>query len=176
MARSENLNDVHNRVELGYLSRDISFMSRVLRAHIRDCHAKVLRQNKTLSSRVATLSVISLNPGISQNDLAATLMLKNSAVTQLITDMEARGLVIRERSKSDRRFNTLRLSPEGEAQVNKIRSEVQSTQEELLSPLDHEERKVLFQLLGRLLSYYPSQNDESTATDIHIASSEKASA
>ena len=41
--------------------------------------------------------------------------MKKSAVTKLIGELEAKGLVIRDKPKSDRRFNALSLSLEGEA-------------------------------------------------------------
>ena len=79
-----------------------------------------------LSWRLSLLSLIGLNPGISQNDLASTVVMKKSAVTKLIGELEAKGLVIRDKPKSDRRFNALSLSLEGEALWQDLRGRLQS--------------------------------------------------
>lgn len=153
-----------NRVDLGYLSRDISFISRVLRAHIRWANADLEHEKETHSGRAALLSVIGLNPGISQNDLAAAVVLKKSAVTKLISEMEDEKLVIKEKPKSDRRYNALRLSPLGEDRWRHLQSEMRNHQEALLAPLSSREREKLFELLGRLVVHYADQLGGSEST------------
>lgn len=168
MADRDNISILSDRIDLGYLSRDISFMSRVLRAHIRWANAELEHEKDSQSGRSALLSVIGLNPGISQNDLAATVVLKKSAVTKLIGDMEAEQLVIREKPKADRRYNALRLSDEGEDKWRALKNEMLVQQEALLAPLNGREREKLFQLLGRLVVHYTDQLDgpeQATGTD-----------
>ncbi|WBU61478.1 MarR family winged helix-turn-helix transcriptional regulator [Paracoccus albus] len=166
MSDPDNISILSGRIDLGYLSRDISFMSRVLRAHIRWANAELAHENDSQSGRSALLSVIGLNPGISQNDLAATVVLKKSAVTKLISDMEAEQLVIREKPKADRRYNALRLSAEGEDKWRALKNEMFVRQEALLAPLNGREREKLFQLLGRLIVHYTDQLDgQEQATD-----------
>ena len=110
-----------SKIELGYLAGDISFMARVLFAHVRLANAEFHREWDTVSGTLSLLSLIGLNPGISQNDLASTVVMKKSAVTKLIGELEAKGLVIRDKPKSDRRFNALSLSLDGEARWMELR-------------------------------------------------------
>jgi DNA-binding MarR family transcriptional regulator len=141
-------------VELGYLARDLSFVSRVLRAHIRARNAAFYSENEVVSGSVALLSLIGLNPGISQNDLAAVVVLKKSAVTRIIHEMEEAGLVTRQKTRADRRFNALSLTDAGEARWRQLQGEMRRQQDRLLAPLDETERQTLFALLGRLVEHY----------------------
>lgn len=151
MTQLDDIAVLSNRIDLGYLSRDLSFMSRVLHAHVRWANAYLAPDAETLSGSAALLGVIALNPGISQNDLAAAVVLKKSAVTKFVSEMQAEGLIIREKPKSDRRFNALRLSPAGEVRWNLLKRQMRNQQEPLLAPLSGRERDKLFQLLGRLI-------------------------
>ncbi|TKW65710.1 MAG: winged helix-turn-helix transcriptional regulator [Paracoccus denitrificans] len=157
MTERDDIAILSNRIELGYLSRDLSFISRVLHAHVRWAHADLDPDSETLGGRAALLGVIALNPGISQNDLATAVVLKKSAVTKFITEMEAEGLVIREKPKSDRRYNALRLSPAGQRRWNLQKSRMHDQQQTLLEPLNGRERDKLFQLLGKLIVNFADQ-------------------
>jgi DNA-binding MarR family transcriptional regulator len=144
------------RIQLGKLAYDLSFVSRVLRAHIRVRNAGFYSQNEVVSGSVALLSLIGLNPGISQNDLAAAVVLKKSAVTRIIHQMEEAGLVTRQKTRDDRRFNALTLTAAGLARWRQLQVEMRRQQDRLLAPLDAPERATLFDLLGRLIEHYRS--------------------
>lgn len=147
-----------SKIELGYLAGDISFMARVLFAHIRLANAEFHREWDTVSGTLSLLSLIGLNPGISQNDLANTVVMKKSAVTKLIGELEAKGLVIRDKPKSDRRFNALSLTLNGEALWLELRDRLQERQADLLEPLNSRDRDRLFALMGRLVAHYADQS------------------
>lgn len=150
-------------VELGYLATDLAFVSRVLRAHIRVQNADFYRENEAVSGSVALLSLIGLNAGISQNDLAAAVVLKKSAVTKIISEMEQSGLVTRRKVGSDRRFNALKLTRKGHNKWQRMQQEMLRQQDRFLAPLDEAERETLFALLGRLISYYDTVAREGSA-------------
>jgi DNA-binding MarR family transcriptional regulator len=141
-------------LELGYLASDLSFVSRVLRAHIRSLNAGFYRENEMVSGSVALLSLIGLNPGISQNDLAGAVVLKKSAVTKIIGEMERAGLVLREKARADRRFNALHLTDAGQERWRELQTEMRRQQDRLMTPLTVTERAELFALLGRLIQHY----------------------
>lgn len=154
----DDLSIVDGRIRLGFLTRDLTFMSRVLGAHMRAINADFYREHDVVSGSVALLSLIGLNPGISQNDLAAAVVLKKSAVTKILTEMEQRGDVIREKPKFDRRYNALRLSEAGQRRWRIIRQQMVEQREEMLAPLAHRDREKLFQLLGRLVEHYADRS------------------
>lgn len=146
-------------VDLGYLATDLSFMTRVLSAHVRVTYAEYQRKGDTAGGALALMSLIGLNPGISQNDLAMTVVMKKSAVTKAITEMEERGLVVRSKHKSDRRFNALTLSAAGTELWHDLRNRNQDRQEILLHPLTLRDRERLFNLLGRLVTHCADRDE-----------------
>ncbi|HMQ42379.1 MAG TPA: MarR family winged helix-turn-helix transcriptional regulator [Paracoccus sp. (in: a-proteobacteria)] len=157
MTARDGIAVLSDRIVLGYLSRDLTFMTRVLRAHVRWANTNGGDENSALGSDAAVLSVIGLNPGISQNDLASAVVLKKSAVTKLVSDMEVEGFVIRQKPETDRRYNALRLTAAGHAKWQLLQREMHARQEALLAPLDGRERDKLFELLGRLVIHYSDQ-------------------
>jgi DNA-binding MarR family transcriptional regulator len=74
--------------------------------------------------QTATLWLIGANPGVAQVSLATALGM-DRATTMAVTDrLEARGLVVRKRSKIDRRRQELYLTPGGEKILRKVKTRV----------------------------------------------------
>jgi DNA-binding MarR family transcriptional regulator len=135
----------------------------VLRAHIRTRNAAFYSENEVVSGSVALLCLIGLNPGVSQNDLASAVVLKKSAVTRVISEMEGAGLVTRRKTRSDRRYNALTLTEHGETRWRQLQAEMRRQQDRLLAPLDDADRAALFDLLGRLIEHYGTPSEADTA-------------
>lgn len=134
-------------LNLGHLAQDIAFVSRTLRAHI---NAANERRFDMPSGHIALLNLIALNPGISQNDLAAAVVVKKSAVAKAVNELEARALVAREKTGKDKRFNELVLTPEGTALTDTLRAAMAAHTDRILSPLSPAERAILFELLHKV--------------------------
>lgn len=66
---------------LGPLARDLSFATRALRAHLRGHNVRVFEEHDVPQGGIALISLIGLNPGVSQKDLAGAVVLKKSALT-----------------------------------------------------------------------------------------------
>jgi DNA-binding MarR family transcriptional regulator len=81
------------------------------------------------------LSALSETHPCSQNALAARMGITPPAALSLVDELEARGLVTRERNAADRRFYDLKLSPDGRdvlAQARKLAVKAQAGIVELL--------------------------------------------
>lgn len=137
-------------LNLGHLAEDISFATRVLRTRVARENAHFFQDHDVASGEVAILSLIGLNPGASQKDLADAVVLKKSALTKVVNEMEKSGLIERRKGSGDKRFNTLHLTPVGEAKRETMRVEMAKLQNRLLSALSQTERKELFRMLWRL--------------------------
>lgn len=147
-----------NGVTLGHLGRDISFVSRVLRAWLLEHHAKVLATHDLAGGQVALLNLIAQNPGISQKQLADVVVLKKSALTKAINEMEAAALIERRKEGGDQRYNALYLSDTGTARVAALREDIEASQEHLMGALDPEERELFFSYLWRLIDSYEARS------------------
>ncbi len=138
-------------VELGYLAHDFPFLLRSLRGYIRAATAQTFAGLDTEPGEIAILNLVGINPGLSQNDLAAMLVLKKSAVTKAIKSLEHRGLLTRRKGKRDRRFNALRLTPMGEAKLKLMRERMAAQHAVLFGHVPEAEQAAFFAELRRIL-------------------------
>lgn len=90
------------------------------------------------------------DPGLSQRALADRLGAVPSRVVSLIDSLQARGLVERERSSTDRRIYELRLTLEGAQLLRRLREIAEAHDAELLAPLTVEQSAQLGSLLAQL--------------------------
>lgn len=158
-------------VVLGPLRESLPFLTRALRAYIRAENATFYADFAAEQGEIVVLSVIGLNPGISQNDLAATLVFKKSAVTKLVKDLEERKLVERAKVAADKRFNALTLTSEGEKKYLRINERMLSQQEEFLEPFSDTEKEQLFSYLNRLYAHLADRHAQRTGSTAAIAGS-----
>lgn len=138
------------RVELGPLARNLPFLSRVMRAYIRVENAEVYRHLDFQPGEIVLLNLVAINPGVAQQQLADAVVIKKSAVTMILKGLEARGLIERRKVSSDRRFNALALTADGEAAVERLRVEMEVQHAALTSCFSETERAELFAKLNRL--------------------------
>jgi DNA-binding MarR family transcriptional regulator len=96
------------------------------------------------------LRLLSLSPGISQQDLAARLNMHASRLVAIIDALEERGLVVRVANPSDRRTYALELSNQGREAFNAIGRVSQAHEEIMCQGLSNEERAQLRALLEKL--------------------------
>jgi DNA-binding MarR family transcriptional regulator len=139
-------------LDLGYLGRDFPFMVRSLRGYIRAATRESFAGLDVEPGEIAILNLVGINPGVSQNDLAAVLVIKKSAVTKAIQHLEERGLLTRRKERRDRRFNALSLTPLGEAKVARMRERMAEQHALLFADFSDGEQMLLFEQLERLLA------------------------
>ncbi|WP_213544675.1 MarR family winged helix-turn-helix transcriptional regulator [Vannielia litorea] len=142
---------------LGPLARDLSFASRALRAHLRGHNSRVFEEHDVPSGGIALLSLIGLNPGVSQKDLAGAVVLKKSALTKLVNEMETTGLIERRKGAGDRRYNAVHLTTKGQRLFDAVMPDIIALQDQLLAPLSAQERKTYFDLTWRLIAHLEQQ-------------------
>jgi DNA-binding MarR family transcriptional regulator len=91
---------------------------------------------KLTQKQTAALWLIDTNPGVSQVAVAAALGMDRATMMAVTNRLQARGLVVRKRSTSDRRRQELYLTPAGQKALQKARARI----------IEHENRfKSLFE-------------------------------
>lgn len=98
----------------------------------------------------SVLSLVSENPGSSQAALADFLEVDRPAVLALVDRLEDRGLLTRERSKSDRRRQALFLTRKGESEYERLCQEVTAQDRRLAQKLTAAQRRRLAELLEQI--------------------------
>jgi DNA-binding MarR family transcriptional regulator len=139
-------------INAGWLRQDLHFLTRSLRFLLQGESAALRADTGLETGEFGVLAVVSLNPGISQNELADSLVLKKSAVTRVVQGLEKRGYLTRRRSKNDRRAKRLTLTREGQELADALRKMSLDRQIDWFSGIPAEERAVFFRVLFELIA------------------------
>jgi DNA-binding MarR family transcriptional regulator len=102
------------------------------------------------------LNVLDAEGSITQHALCKSTGMDPSSMVSTIDDLEAKGLVERRPHPGDRRAHALHVTDSGRETLTRGRRLARQAQDELLAPLDAEEREQLHSLLLRLAVAYSS--------------------
>jgi DNA-binding MarR family transcriptional regulator len=101
----------------------------------------------------AAMVAINENAGIDATRLSAQIAFDRSTLGNVLERLEARGFVVRYPSPDDKRIKLLKLSAEGRAVVRRAEASVRRAQERILAPLNAKDRRLLLDLLARLVEF-----------------------
>ena len=101
-------------------------------------------------AQTGLLRLVMTEPGLSQRDLARRLGVGPSTVVALVDGLEARGLLERRRSPTDRRHHALHLTEGGTRTMTEIRTIAVDHDADITAALDDDERRALATLLRRV--------------------------
>lgn len=147
---AERNNADENAIMLGPLARDLPFMVRNLNAMLRPIGVAVREPLGMETGSIGIMALIWVNPGISQNDLAASLAMKKPAITKLVKRLEAQGLLERQRVPGNRRMNAITLTAEGQTTIARIRRMTTELNEQVTQGIPSGDLEIFFQVLERL--------------------------
>jgi DNA-binding MarR family transcriptional regulator len=118
------------------------------------------------------LNVLDAEGEITQHALCKSVGMDPSSMVSTIDELESMGLVERRRHPTDRRAHALHVTAAGRETLNRGRKLARRAQDDLLAPLNAEEREQLHSLLLRLA--LASQDVGKPAADEANASSASA--
>lgn len=101
------------------------------------------------------LVLVDSNAGATQKQLARSLQLSLPYLTITLDRMQARGLLVRERSVTDRRLQHVRLTDEGRKLLEAAEGIAATMEGSLLSSLTPGERTMLLELLRKVAAFHP---------------------
>ncbi len=133
-------------------------LPQVLGYHLRRTQVAIFRHfARTVAAQtgitpglLGMLQVIAANPGLAQSRLAEAMEVDRSTIVKVVDQLQARGLIVREPSPSDKRSWGLRLTPAGAVELPRMQRLMQAHEDEFAAPLSPEERQQLIGLLARL--------------------------
>lgn len=100
--------------------------------------------------RFGVLVLIAANPGLTQSRLAQATHLDRSTMVAVIDQLEARGLVERRASPTDRRSNALVLTAQGESLLKQLKRRVKAHEARIAAAMTPRESATLVALLTRI--------------------------
>lgn len=117
----------------------------------------------------AALHTLAQNPGVDQVTLAGLIAYDKVTIGGVLSRLEARGLVERAVSSTDRRSRCLQVTDQGQSTLAKIHEPVMKAQREMLRGLTEDESRIFIQLLrkategGNALSRAPLRIADTTS-------------
>lgn len=139
-----------SQLSLGRLEELLGFHLRLAQTAVYRDFARTLAKLDLTQRQFAVLELVSANPGVSQADMAAALALDRPAVMAVIDQLEERNLVLRERSRSDRRRQEIRLTTVGQALLAEARKLVRRHDTRFQSRFGKAEAQALVGSLRRI--------------------------
>jgi DNA-binding MarR family transcriptional regulator len=127
-----------------------AFLLAQLGAHAAERFAQRIAVLQITPPIAGILGQLAAGPGLSQQDLANRLGMLPSRLVAFVDDLESRGLVRRVRDDADRRRNSLQLTEDGRAMLNRIGKLAREHETETCAALSEREREQFARLLGRM--------------------------
>lgn len=106
----------------------------------------------------ATLAAVSVFPGIDQLRVANAIGFDRTTISGVVDRLEAKNLLVRKVSGTDRRAKMLFATPNGTRLISEIEGATKRVQDRILAPLSASEQRTFLEQLNRLVL---SHNDSS---------------
>jgi DNA-binding MarR family transcriptional regulator len=136
---------------------DIGEIQNIVGFHIRLAHGAVYRHfTETFShldmtqKQVSVLWLVDDHPGVAQTDLAKRMRMDRATTMAIVNRLEARGYIVRGKSQSDGRKQTLRLTAAGRKSLGVAKAAIQQHEQWLKSRFTDKEVQKLIALLTRI--------------------------
>ena len=139
-----------DEIDFGQLPDFIGYHLRKAYGVLFQSFREMLKDLGLAPGQYSVLTLISLNPGVSQMAIADATGIDRSTAVPIINRFVKLGWVRRTRRKSDRRLYSLRLTPAGEEVLSKAQPIIREHEEQLVGMLSSDERTTLLDLLKRM--------------------------
>lgn len=139
-----------DELNLDLLPGLIGYQVRLTQLAVFGDFAADLKEFDISPGRFGVLVLISANPGLTQSRLAAATQLDRSTMVAVIDQLEARGLVERRASPTDRRSNALVLTPAGESLLKKLKRRIKSHEARIAEAMTPREAATFIELMTRV--------------------------
>ena len=116
--------------------------------------ARLLKPLKLQPADAGILRLLSLTPGVSQQQLARRLGMHASRLVAILDALEGRGLLIREPHERDRRLYSLRLTAKGGEMMKSLGQAARAHNDLMTAGLDAAERDTIASLLERIAAHH----------------------
>ena len=120
----------------------------------------------------AVLTAVAENEGLTQTDLVRATGIDRSTLADLVARMMAKGLLDRERSATDARANTVRLSAAGREALDAARPRVEAADRRILHMLPGTKRDSFLKVLAEMAR--AGEAEKEAASDKAAKKAEKA--
>ena len=97
---------------------------------------------------------------ISQKDLLGKMNMQPGSLSELVSKVEAAGLIEKKQSKTDKRIHLLHITTQGKAQSLEYEKQQEEMTEKLFAVLEPEQKEILLQNLDTLLQHWETMKNK----------------
>ncbi|MGI3785105.1 MAG: MarR family winged helix-turn-helix transcriptional regulator, partial [Janthinobacterium lividum] len=117
----------------------------------RDRSEAALRPFGLRPRHLLALTRLADRAAVSQQELGVELRLDPSNLVGLLNELEVAGLISRQRAAADRRRHVVELTTRGAGVLHDVLQALRAVEQDVLRPLDQEQRALLADLLARVV-------------------------
>lgn len=121
------------------------------------CSHLFIHRNGQNQGKNRVLSILFSHGDMTQRELLDHTDIRSASLSELLAKIEAKGDIMRERSKENARNVNICLTDKGKVEAEQIQREQLEFARELFAPLDEEEQKQLEMLMVKLLLAWKSE-------------------
>ena len=129
----------------GTASSDITmlYLIKQLELAVRSRLDDVVSAHGLTSLQYTALTVLERHPGLTSAELARNSFVRSQTMAQMITVLDERGLLARQRDPESKRQYLLSLTPEGPGLLDTLREDVAGLERQMVADLDDDDRSTL---------------------------------
>jgi len=132
------------------LEEQVGYLLRRAHQHASAKFSELIGEDRLTPMQYGTLVKIYDLGEVTQNRLGRLVAMDPATINGVVTRLEERSLISRERDPDNRRRMLCRLTPTGKALVQRAIPKGERISEETLAPLSSEERAAFLRLLDKL--------------------------
>lgn len=141
---------VNGDIDFGLLPDLIGYHLRRSELFVFQGFAKLIAPLQVTPGQFGVLTLVQANSGLSQSSLAKAVGIERSTMVAVIDRLESQGLIERQPSSVDRRSYALRLTPKGEATIERLKALVLEHEARTFGEFSERDRRTLVELLKRI--------------------------
>jgi MarR family transcriptional regulator, temperature-dependent positive regulator of motility len=130
-----------------------------------DLHVAAFGAGGLTQRQVAVLAVLGAGDGISQTDLVIRTGIDRSTLAEMVARMESKGLMVRAKSASDSRANSVSLTDAGRAALQDALPKLDAIDKGVLTLLPTGRRGTFVELLTRIALPETSKGEPNASSD-----------
>ena len=142
-------------IDFGPLPEHVGYQLRRAYSYLFRTFLTSFKHLQLAPGQYSALVLISLNPGMSQLDLAEATGLDGSTIVPITDRFVKLGWIRRTRRQSDRRVYSLRIAPAGQAVLDAAWPLISAREKQLTGVLNPREREALLDVLSRISEARP---------------------
>jgi DNA-binding MarR family transcriptional regulator len=139
------------RIDLAGLELHVGYALRRAQVWVFQDVRRTLKEHDITPAQFSVMKIVGANPGLAQVRVAEVLSIERARLVQMLDQLEARGLIARTRSASDRRSHALHLSPEGAAMLERLVVLLQEHERRVLARIGSKGKSDLLRILAPFL-------------------------